>query len=134
MPQAIRHPRAMAALRFPILFTGVNKAMVVLGVTPGGSYVEVADDVVRVRLSWIFRADIPRSSIAGVRAYDGPVWGWGAHGWGGRWLVNGSSKNLVELDVDPPAVARVTGVPIRRLRRLRVSVVDRAGLLAALAT
>ena len=29
------------------------------------------------------------------RPSDGRVWGWGAHGWRGTWLVNGSSSGLV---------------------------------------
>jgi hypothetical protein len=34
---------------------------------------------------------------------------WGVHGWRGRWAVNGSSKGMVELTIDPPVRARVTG-------------------------
>ena len=122
----------LVATRFPILFTGPNKAMAVIGITQGSSYVEVDDDDVRVRMSWAFRAVIPRDRITAVAPYDGKVFGWGAHGWGGRWLVNGSARNLVELTIDPPARGSTLGFPIRQLRLLRVAVVDRDELIQAL--
>lgn len=50
----------------------------------------------------------------------------------GRWLVNGSSKGMVELTIDPPMRARLTGVPIT-LRTLWVSVTDPDALIAACA-
>jgi hypothetical protein len=53
----------------------------------------------------------------------------GAHGWRGRWLDNGSSKDIVELTVDPPA-AYVMGVSINR-RTLYVSLTDPQPLIAA---
>ncbi len=55
------------------------------------------------------------------------------HGWGGRWLVNGSAHNIVELTIEPPVRASTVGFPIKQLRLLRVSVVDRDGLMVALA-
>ena len=45
--------------RFPIRFTGVNTAMVVLGITRGGSYVDVDDSTFTVRMTWAFRAPCP---------------------------------------------------------------------------
>lgn len=123
----------MASTRFPILFTGANKAMAVLGITQGSSFVDVGDDLVRVRLSWAFQADIPRENITAAEPYDKRVWGWGAHGWDGRWLVNGSSKGLVELTIEPTVRAKVAGFPpIKALRTLRVSVPDRDALIATL--
>ncbi len=55
----------------------------------------------------------------------------GAHGWRGRWLVNGAGDGLVVIDISPPARARVTGVPVR-LRELTVSVEDPDALAAEL--
>lgn len=118
-------------MRFPILFTGLNKALPALGLTRASSYVEVGVDHVEARMGWAFHATIPRSSIRTAGHDHDPVWGWGVHGWGGRWLVNGSSRGLVRIDIDPPARARVLVVPVR-LRTLRVSVEDADGLLAAL--
>ena len=121
----------MTSLRFPIRFTGLNKAMVVLGLHSKNSFVEVDDDEIRVRMGWAFRGTVPRSSTRSVTDDTERVLGWGVHGWRGKWLVNGSSSGIVRLDIDPEARVRVAGVPVR-LRILRVSVEDPAGLCAAL--
>jgi hypothetical protein len=116
--------------RFPIRFTSANRLMAVFGVTPGNSFVEVAPNEVIVRLGWAFRARIPRSSIRSVEPDRARVTGWGAHGWRGEWLVNGSSKGIVRIVIDPPASASCAGVPVK-LRTLRVSLVDPDGFRAA---
>jgi hypothetical protein len=103
----------------------------VLGGGPGVSSVELGADELRVRMGWWFSADIPRSSITGVSPYRGMVGGIGVHGWRGRWLVNGAAKGIVTIDIDPPARARVMGVPVR-LRTLMVSVEAPEELIAAL--
>ena len=118
-------------VRFPILFTGANKAMAGLGIVPSRCFVEVDDTSMRVQMSWTFAATVPRSSVRSAAPDDGAVGGWGVHGWKGRWLVNGSSSGLVRVEIDPPAVARVLAWPVR-LRVLRVSVEDPTGLVAAL--
>ncbi len=119
--------------RFPIRYTGLNaKRFPVLGLPRSGSYVELDDDRVRVRLGWGFTAHIPRRSITGARL--GPdVAGItaGAHGWRGRWLVNGSRQGIVRLHVDPPVRAWTLAIPVR-LRELAVSLEDPEGFLAAL--
>ncbi len=94
------------------------------------SRVEVDADSVAVHMGWGFSARIARASIATVAADHGIVYGWGVHGWRGQWLVNGSSKGLVRLDLDPVGRARVLGVPVR-LRVLRVSLDDPDGFIAA---
>jgi hypothetical protein len=86
-----------------------------------------------VRMGLAFRATIPRGSIVEVAPFTQRVYGWGVHGWRGRWLVNGSSKGLVSLTIAPPSRARVMGFPIH-LRQLVVSPVDPDGLVARLAT
>lgn len=121
----------MTARRFPILFTGLNKLMVVLGLLPRRCYVDVAGADVTVRFAYAFATTISRASIHGVAPYDGLVLGWGVDGWRGRWLVNGSMRNIVAITIDPPVPARVLGIPVK-LRTLWVSVVDRDGLIAAL--
>lgn len=95
------------------------------------SSVVIDADAALVRMGWAFRADIPRRSIVSAEPDDGPVWGWGVHGWRGTWLVNGSSHGLVRITIDPPVRARVCGLPAR-LTTLRVSVSDRDAVLAAL--
>jgi hypothetical protein len=117
--------------RFPILFTGPNKAMRAIGIRPRSSYVEVESDSVDVHMGLAFRARVPRDSVRSVDVDHERVGGWGAHGWRGRWLVNGSSENLVRLELDPPARALVLGFPVR-VRQLRVSIVDPDGLIRAL--
>lgn len=118
-------------VRFPILFTGINKAMVVLGVTQANSWVDVSETEMVVHLGWAFHSSVPRDAIRSVTDDTDRVWGWGAHGWRGSWLVNGSSQNIVRVEIDPPARARAVGFPVS-LKRLRVSVADPAAFRQAI--
>ncbi|HEY3238101.1 MAG TPA: hypothetical protein VGL92_00960 [Acidimicrobiia bacterium] len=120
--------------RFPIRYSGLNATLFpVLGLPRSGSYLELDDDSVRVRLGWGFSARIPRRTITGAsRAPDINGITAGAHGWRGRWLVNGSRQGIIRLEVDPPTRAWTLGIPIR-LRQLAVSLEDPEGFLAALA-
>jgi hypothetical protein len=83
--------------------------------------------MVRVRMGWAFRADVPRRSIRDAGRVPNAI-SIGVHGLRGRWLVNGASGPLVALSIEPPAPARVCGVPIR-LRELTVSVDDPDGVI-----
>ena len=123
----------MATRRFPIRFTGLSRAMIALGLSPSRSWVEVGDDVLRVRMSWGFSLDAPLVNVRDARPDTGRVGGWGVHGWRGRWLVNGSSSGLVRIDLSPPVRGRMGPIPIG-IRQLRVSVEDPDGLVAALTT
>jgi hypothetical protein len=107
--------------RFPFRFTGVNKAMAVLGLNPRSCYAEVTDDELVVRFGWAFRCRVPRSSITAVGDDHAPVRGWGAHGWRHVWLVNGTSSGLVRIEIEPMARGWVTGFPLR-VRALRIGV------------
>ena len=120
--------------RFPIRISSGNgilfKGLLIL---PSASYVDLADDELRVRLGWAFSARIPRRLVA--RAGPGrrpriPLTA-GAHGWAGRWLVNGSADGIVEVELTEPGRAFVAGVPVR-LKRLAVSLEDPDGFLRAL--
>ncbi len=91
-----------------------------LGLGPRWSRAVVEPAVVRVRMGWGFSTVVPRTSIAAVTRYEGTVFTWGVHGWRGRWLVNGSSKGVVVVDIAPRARAYVLGIPVR-LRQLAVS-------------
>jgi hypothetical protein len=119
------------AARFPIRFTGANRAMVVLGLRPATSHVTVDKDTVAVRMSWGFSLTFQRSTIRLVSEDHGRVWGWGVHGWRGQWLVNGSSSGLVRFELDPPTRGRLLLLIPVKVRVLRVSVEDPAGLVAA---
>ena len=80
---------------------------------------------------WVFKAEVPRDSIAEVAAAPGPVMAWGAHGWRGRWLVNGSSRGLVRVRIDPRSPGRCLGFPLR-IRELILSLDDPVGFIDAL--
>lgn len=124
----------MAASRtFPIRYGRVNSVLLtVFGFGPRRSRAEVAGGEVRVRMGWGFRATIPVGSVVetGRRAYV--WWAYGVHVYRkGVWIVNGSGKGIVTLRIDPPAPARVLGVPVK-LRGLWISLEDPDGFLAAL--
>jgi hypothetical protein len=103
------------------------------GLGPQHSDVHVENDTLHVSMGWGFEADIPLSSITDAKLNHDRVTSWGVHGWRGRWAVNGSSKGMVEVTIDPPVRARVTaGVPVK-LRTLWVSVTDPDALIQAVA-
>lgn len=109
--------------RFGFRFGVWRSVLTVLGMGPARSRIDIGDETVDVRMGWAFRAGIPRSSITAVRRDRDKWWGVGVHGGRGRWLVNGSVHSIVAVDVDPPARARVVGVPVT-LRTLYLSVDD----------
>jgi hypothetical protein len=108
-------------MRYSISYgTSVGGLMRGLGLGPGHSFIDVEDTTVEVRMGWAFSVLVPRSSIATVQQ---PIRGSisrGVHGFGGRWLVNGSGDGLVTMVIDPPVRARAVGVPIH-VRELTVS-------------
>jgi hypothetical protein len=65
-----------------------------LGLGPRHSDVRVENGTFHVRMGWGFKADVPLSAIADAKLNNDWVFAWGAHGWRGRWLVNGSSKGI----------------------------------------
>jgi hypothetical protein len=117
--------------RVPIRFGFWKPLFVVLGVTPARSYLDLEPEIVRVRMGWGFAADIPRTSIRSVRRVERAMWSIGAHGWRGRWLVNGARGPIVSIEIDPPVHGRTILIP-SGLRELRVSVDDPDALVAAL--
>lgn len=115
-------------VRVPIRFGRWKPLLVALGLTPSGSYMEIASELVRVRMGWgatrhaQFRTEFSRASIRSLRRVPNSA-SIGLHGSRGRWLVNGAAGPLVALSLDPPVRARLLGLPIR-LRELIVSVDD----------
>ena len=97
----------------------------------GRSSVDLGDGEVVVCFGVMFKATIVRTSIRSARTETRRTLSKGAHGWCGRWLVNGSSRGLVTITIEPPGRARVVGVPVQ-LRELTVSVDDPNGFIAAL--
>ncbi len=117
--------------RFPIRFGRLYRLLsAAVLIPPSQSFVEVAGDRVRVEMASAFRADFPRAAVASASEYRRRPLSRGVHGWGGRWLVNGSGTGIVEIALDPVQRARVMRFPVR-LRTLFVSVEDPAGLVAA---
>jgi hypothetical protein len=80
---------------------------------------------------WAFSGIVPRSSITEVKRVTGPVWAWGAHGWRGRWLVNGSANGLVQVSIEPTARGHCLFFPVK-LRQLTVSLDEPDEFVAAL--
>ena len=117
------------AIRVDPLFRGL---FAILGASPARDFVAVDALRVQVRLGWLFRADIARRALSGASLHRDVFGSWGAHGWRGRWLVNGSSRGIVEIDLDPAQRAYLLGVWPITLRVLFVSLEDPDGLLAAL--
>jgi hypothetical protein len=116
---------------FSILYGSWKPLLVGLGMGPGFSGVEIGDGELRVKMGWAFRTHFPLSSVTGARKVTGTVGGVGVHGWRGRWLVNGSMKGIVGVDIDPEARALATGLPVR-LHYLALSLEDPDGFLTAL--
>ena len=123
--------RGMAARTFPLRYGILRPLLSVVGAGPRFSKVVVDGDTVRVGMGPSFAAEFPLSSMVDARSFRGLAGGIGVHGWRGRWLVNGSVRGIVTLDLDPPARARVLGVPVR-LKTLDVSVESPDELIAAL--
>jgi hypothetical protein len=119
--------------RFPIRFTGPNRAMAVLGMSPARSWVEVDEERLHVRMGWAFKLDAPLVHVRDARPDHERVWGWGVHCWRGCWRVNGASSGLVRVDFSPPVRAHMGPISLT-VRELRVSVEDPDGLVAALTT
>ena len=79
-------------------------------------------------MGWAFRARFPRATVISTSALDIHPLSRGVHGFGGRWLVNGSGRGIVSICLSPAPRAYVLGVPVR-LREVLVSV-DRPEELA----
>ena len=120
--------------RFPIRFSSLNGVLFRgLLISPSSAYVDLDDPTIHVRLGWAFSARIPRRLVARAGLGQPPTIRLtaGAHGWRGRWLVNGAPDGIVTIDLSEPVRANVAGFPIR-LKELSVSLEDPEGFLAAL--
>lgn len=113
---------------------------ILLKLIPGAverSGVSLSDEEVRVRMRPGGEIRIPRDSINRVwrtKAGEQGLLFWlppigGAHSnFRGVWWMNGSTGNLVAIDIDPPATGSVWGISIRP-RRVIVSLEDPAGFV-----
>jgi hypothetical protein len=87
------------------------------------SYIKIDRDEVSVRMGWAFRTKFPRSDVTDV-ANHRPVISVGAHGWKGRWLVNGAHRPIAMIRLAQPVRGRVVGFPVT-VREIWVSVENR---------
>jgi hypothetical protein len=123
---------AMEALRFPIQFDPWYRVLSsILFLPPSSSYVEVSRDEVQVRMGWAFRTRFPRAAVASVAEMHRRPLSRGVHGFAGQWLVNGSGRGILRIDLIPSQRGYVMGFPVR-LRQLMVSVTEPAILAKAL--
>ena len=125
-------PTSDSSTEFTISFSRWMRALTIpLLAGPNHCRITVLPERIQVSMGvggWEFSADIDRSAIVEVTQASGRVWAWGAHGWRGRWLVNGSSRGLVRLTLDPRQRGRCLGFPLK-LRELTVSLDDPAGFI-----
>jgi hypothetical protein len=118
--------------RFPIRFDDWYRPLsVALLLTPSRSYVEIDGNDVHVRMGWAFRSRFSHTAIASVTELQRTPLSRGVHGFAGRWLVNGSGRGILSVQLKPTQRAYVMGFPVR-LRVLMVSVADPIALARAL--
>jgi len=118
--------------RIPISFDGWYRVLSsIVGLRPSASYLNVDTVQVEVRMGWAFRSRFPRSAVVSVSALDRRPVSRGVHGFAGRWLVNGSGRGVVAIQLNPHQRAYVLGFPVW-LKLLMVSVAEPSSLAVAL--
>ncbi len=111
-------------MRIPIRYGTPWKWLLPFLLLPArASYLRIEGDVVKVRLGWAFRTKFRRRDVTDV-ANHRPVLTIGAHGWKGRWLVNGAHRPIAIIRLAQPVRGRVVGFPVM-VRELWVSVDER---------
>ena len=121
-----------ARTRFPISFDPWYRVLsYAVGLPPSSSYIDLEKEQVLVRMGWAFRSRFPRSAVVAVSELDVRPLSRGVHGFGGRWLVNGSGRGIVRVQLSPPGRAFLMGFPLR-LQELMVSVGEPTAFAAAL--
>lgn len=110
---------------------------ILLGGGPQHGGVEVAADVLRVRMA-DFHLDIPRGCVRSVaRSQRQTRRTIGVHARRGHWLVNGSHQGLVELTIEPPCkLPRQPSTLFMKMqvRSLTISLVDPDGFIDAVSS
>jgi hypothetical protein len=122
----------MKPQRFSILFDpwyGIVSSALFL--PPASAYVEINDGEVRVQMGWAFRSHFSKKAVTLAAQTDDHPMSRGVHGLAGRWLVNGSGRGIVTINLTPAQRGYVMGFPVR-LRQLMVSVAEPSALAAAL--
>jgi hypothetical protein len=123
---------APALSHFPISFDGWYRVLSsIVGLLPSASYLNVETEEVEVRMGWAFRSRFPRSAVVSASEIGRRPLSRGVHGFAGRWLVNGSGRGVVGIQLNPRQRAYVLGIPVR-LKLLMVSVAEPPALILAL--
>jgi hypothetical protein len=117
--------------QFAIRFDPWYRVLSTVLLLPPSSAHVIAGEEIEVRMGWAFRARFPRSAVASAAPTEMRPLSRGVHGFGGRWLVNGSGSGIVRIELRPAQRGHVMGVPVQ-LRELLVSVDDPQALVAAL--
>jgi hypothetical protein len=109
--------------------------MRVTGAGPSTAQIRIERDVLRVKMGWFwFRATVPLRSIVHARRSANAFFSVGVHTDAMRgWIVNGSPYGMVHLTIEPPAVGRFAGLPIR-VSNLWLSLEEPEAFVAALST
>jgi len=120
-------------MRYPMRFDAISRlALLVLGATPGNSYVEVTPDTVSVSFG-LYHRNFPRAEV--TRATPGPGY-WLSRGW--RWrpgaigmiaagggVVSLHFRERMTMPLLPPLP-----VPTTRVERIDITVEDPGALIA----
>jgi len=121
-----------AAERIPISFESWYRVLSsIVGLPPSSSYVNVDGQQVSVRMGWAFSSRFPRAAVVSVSELGSKPVSRGVHGFAGKWLVNGSGRGVVSIQLSPPQRSHVLGLPVQ-LKLLMVSVAEPSVLAVAL--
>jgi hypothetical protein len=101
-----------------------------VGLGPKRSALRIESGNLHVKMGWAFTADIPLTSIRNAEATNKRAYTAGVHFGFGRWLVNGSTKGLVALTIDPPVQAKMWRKSVT-VSELWLSVTDPDAFVAA---
>ena len=74
---------------------------------------EVNGEEVRVQMDWAFRSRFRRTAVVLATKADGRPLSRGVHGFAGRWLVNGSGRGILTINLAPIQRGYVMGCPVR---------------------
>ena len=114
-------------IRFGRLYALLSRAALL---PPSKSFVDVGLHEIHVRMAWAFDARFPRAAVKSIAPLDRRPLSRGVHGYGGRWLVNGSGDQILLLTLEPEQRAKVMGAPVT-LRELWISLEDPEGFTRA---
>lgn len=125
-------PNAPYVREFHFDFLGIlSPLFFVLRLNAHCSHIRLTRTTLDVAMGWGFTAVIPLARVRAVSPDASLVTGIGVHGFGDSWLVNGSHRNIVRIELaGGGAPARVCGVPLT-LRTLRLGVAERDDFVAA---